>query len=68
MATIVRHIEREEGRMPIPVVRCHCDRELECWRFTNTCDCGTDYNFSGQRLAPREHWGEETGEHWSECY
>lgn len=31
--------------------------------FTNTCDgCGADYNSSGQRLAPRSQWGEETGE------
>jgi hypothetical protein len=47
-----------------------CCREwLTCNRFTVTCDhCGADYNMSGHRLAPREHWGEETGEHWSECY
>ena len=30
--------------------------------FTNTCDCGADYNMSGQLLAPRSQWGEETGE------
>lgn len=32
--------------------------------FTNTCEhCGADYNQSGQRLAPREQWGDEgTGE------
>jgi len=35
--------------------------------FTCTCDkCGADYNMSGQRLAPREQWGEETGEHWAD--
>jgi hypothetical protein len=35
--------------------------------FTNTCDkCGADYNLSGQRLAPRQQWGEETGEHWTD--
>lgn len=28
-----------------------------------SCDkCGRDYNSSGQRLAPRSQWGEETGE------
>jgi len=38
-------------------------------RFTTTCDsCEADYNQSGHRLAPRSQWGEETGEHWSECY
>lgn len=31
--------------------------------FTNTCEkCGRDYNMSGQLLAPRHMWGEETGE------
>lgn len=32
--------------------------------FTNTCDvCGADYALDGGLLAPREQWGEETGEH-----
>jgi hypothetical protein len=45
-----------------------CGRWLECPDFTNTCPrCGTDYNFAGQALAPRECWGEETGEHWTAC-
>jgi hypothetical protein len=35
--------------------------------FTNTCRCGRDYNSSGTELAPREFWGEETGEHPCEC-
>jgi hypothetical protein len=31
--------------------------------FLSTCPaCGADYNGSGQRLAPRSQWGEETGE------
>ena len=48
-------------------VRC-CGAWLACTAFTNTCAaCGTDYNTAGQRLAPREQWGEETGEHWTEC-
>lgn len=35
--------------------------------FTNTCECcGADYNMSGQRIGPREQWGEETGEHWAD--
>lgn len=43
-------------------VKC-CGEWLDCDRFTNTCElCGTDYNGSGQQLAPREQWGEETGE------
>ena len=39
-----------------------CSREVVLGGFTNTCDCGADYNGSGQLLAPREQWGEETGE------
>ena len=43
-------------------VKC-CDEWLCCSHFTNTCPhCETDYNGSGQQLAPREFWGEETGE------
>ena len=49
-------------------------REFLCCRtwffggnFTNTCpECGADYNWAGQRLAPRDPWGEETGEHLSD--
>ena len=39
-----------------------CGREVILDRFTNTFECGADYNGSGQLLAPREQWGEETGE------
>jgi len=43
--------------------RCNCGNEVWLAGFTNTCDgCGADYNSAGQRLAPREQWGEETGE------
>jgi len=46
-----------------------CDEWLSLGSFTNTCpNCGADYNGSGQLLASRQFWGEETGEHWSECY
>ena len=56
------------GPVVSPVIRC-CGSEVVCEDFTNTCDhCGADYNFNGDRLAPRSQWGEETGEHWSECY
>jgi hypothetical protein len=48
----------------LPAVgRCSCGEEVELAHFTNTCDgCGRDYNASGQQLAPRSQWGEETGE------
>lgn len=45
-----------------------CSREVVLGGFTNTCQCGTDYNSAGQELAHRSQWGEETGEHWTECY
>jgi hypothetical protein len=39
-----------------------CGADVHLHGFTNTCECGADYNMSGQELAPREQWGEETGE------
>ena len=27
--------------------KCHCGREVTLDHFTNTCDCGADYNSSG---------------------
>lgn len=51
------------------VVKCHCGEEIVCDKFTNTCPrCEADYDMKGNRLAPRKFWGEETGEHWTECY
>ena len=48
------------------VVQC-CSSHFELSGFTNTCpECSADYNWAGQRLAPREQWGEETGEHWAD--
>lgn len=41
---------------------CACGEEVHLDRFTNSCDCGRDYNMSGQLLADRSQWGEETGE------
>lgn len=50
------------GREP-KIIQCKCGRRVECDGFTNTCDrCGADYNWAGERLAPRSEWGEETGE------
>tara|TARA_Y100001937_G_scaffold95552_1_gene129824 strand:- start:162 stop:605 length:444 start_codon:yes stop_codon:yes gene_type:complete len=47
-------------------IKC-CGKWMSLSKFTNTCECGADYNGSGQLLALREQWGEETGEHWTEC-
>jgi len=46
---------------------CPCNHEIELINFTNACVCGSDYNSAGQLLAPREQWGEETGEAPYEC-
>lgn len=68
MANIIRREEIScQGRYGsykkfVPVVLCHCGKEVRCTGFTNTCECGSDYNFAGQQLAPRSQWGEETGE------
>lgn len=44
-----------------------CEEEVYLDGFTNTCEkCGTDYNMSGQQLASRRFWGEETGESLSD--
>lgn len=43
-----------------------CGAEVYLSGFTNSCECGADFNRSGQRLAPREQWGEETGESLSD--
>jgi hypothetical protein len=44
------------------IIQCVCSKKLDCTSFTNTCTCGRDYYFAGTELAPREFWGEETGE------
>ena len=60
-------IEQRESFYTVPAVgQCDCGARVTLDSFTNTCRCGADYNMSGQLLAPREQWGEETGEHLSE--
>jgi hypothetical protein len=65
MNRIFPDVDGSEGRN-VKLKRCDCGRDVECCDFTNTCECGADYNWAGQRLAPREQWGEETGEHYSD--
>ena len=58
---------REDGReVERTEIECWCGEWVLCARFTNTCDCGRDYNMSGQQLADRSQWGEETGENVSD--
>lgn len=67
--TVPEGVVRREGSYRVPAVgECSCGAHVELAHFTNTCVCGRDYNGSGQELAPREQWGEETGEHWTDCY
>ena len=47
---------------------CECGATVSLPNFTNECSCGRLYNSWGQELAPREQWGEETGESWQECW
>lgn len=47
--------------------KCECGAEVMLDRWTNPCQCGIDYNAAGQALAPREQWGEETGESFHDC-
>ena len=59
-------VEQEDGDATITEVKC-CGQWLRCDLFTNTCEtCDADYNMSGDRLAPRAQWGEETGEQYSD--
>lgn len=61
-------IQESINRQVLPAVgECDgCFAEVELHGFTNTCECGLDYNQSGQQLAPREQWGSETGESLSD--
>lgn len=65
MATHVRYEEEDRGgqKRRFKVIRCDCGCEITLYNWWSTdCDCGLEYNGSGQRLAPRQFWGEETGE------
>jgi hypothetical protein len=38
--------------------RCECNGIVKLEDFTNTCQCGREYNSSGQLLSPRSQWEE----------
>lgn len=58
---ILRH------RYTIPAAGiCECGATVELDGWTNTCECGRDYDSGGGLLAPRYCWGEETGEHYAD--
>jgi hypothetical protein len=67
MANIIRREKLGWGGNPdrtYPVLRCDCTAEVHCDNaWANECErCEREYNGSGQQLAPRSQWGEETGE------
>ncbi len=49
------------------VAECYCGKELvlDNW-LENECECGRNFNMSGQELAPRSQWGYETGETYND--
>lgn len=56
-------VETYENRYREPAVgECVCGASVCLDSFTNTCDCGRDYNRSGNLLAARALWGDDTGE------
>lgn len=66
MADIVRYDTgyNERGlEVQAPVVKCGCGQEVACDCFTNTCECGQEFNFAGQALRPRDQWEENEEEY-----
>jgi hypothetical protein len=64
---VYRGVESRDVSWTEPAVGlCDCGAEVVLGGFTCPCDCGRDYNSAGQLLAPREQWGEETGESLSD--
>ena len=65
--TDMKILSQRQGRSAPAIGECDvCQRPVRLEYFTNSCECGADYNTFGQRLAPREQWGHETGEHWTD--
>ena len=68
MAKYIQEAIRDEDTYELieaAIIACNrCHTPVHLWSsWANECDnCGTEYNGSGQELAPREFWGEETGE------
>jgi len=65
MAIIIKEVIYDKNNRIVsrPVLLCDCGREVDLVGFTNSCSCGADYDSAGNLLAPREQWGEETGEY-----
>lgn len=67
IVVIAKGVRKYEWDYTQPAIgKCCCGREVELSNFTNTCECNRDYNSSGDLLAPRSQWGEDTGEYPSD--
>lgn len=57
-------VQYAHSYMEPAVIECVCGSEVELnSSWANSCEkCNREYNMGGQLLAPREQWGEETGE------
>ena len=58
----------ERSYMEDAVGECgHCQKEVYLsMSLVNPCECGRNYNASGQLLRHESQWGEDTGESISE--
>lgn len=50
------------------LAECHCGARLELAGDVECHRCHREFNSAGQELAPRELWGEETGETAADYY
>ena len=70
MNRLIQHWHRDDAGNAHPcIIKCDCECVLEGYRPGGDvgCDrCGREYNSSGQLLADRSQWGEESGEHPAE--
>ena len=70
-AGVLLDLGRQEDKWTywVPAIaKCECGNQFELnSTWLNTCDkCHGDHDGNGHRLAPREAWGEETDEHWTD--
>ena len=67
---IDKGVQSWENSYRVPAVgKCECGREVQLEEHGMSgidCECGRIYNSSGQALAPRSQWGEETGESFAD--
>lgn len=65
---VIKNMSEVHDSGATPVGDCDkCGAEVELYSHTNVCpNCETEYNQSGQMLAPHEQWGSETGETYSD--